>query len=170
MIPLPLMFPDDNKVHRKENSNDRMYQWMIGDALLAYPLYGDDYEHVNARDVYLPQGFWMDYDTGVTYAGPLLLEDFEIPVEKTPLFVGRSGIVIEKIERQVMAKVYPVTDQSRTVYYGRDGRKVSCIAVQNPDWTQVTVWDVTDNRVVEYKWMHHAVTFSILAGHDYTLR
>ena len=73
---------------------------MIGDALMAYPLYGEDCETAQARNVYLPEGKWIDYDNGREYIGPLLLKDFKIPVEKTPLFVGGTGIIIEEIEAQ----------------------------------------------------------------------
>jgi alpha-glucosidase (family GH31 glycosyl hydrolase) len=40
---------------------------MIGDALLATLLYGNDYETAQKRDVYLPEGTWIDYDTGQRY-------------------------------------------------------------------------------------------------------
>jgi len=43
-----------------------------------------------AEMCYLPEGKWIDYDNGKEYMGPMLLKDFEIPVEKTPLFVRRN--------------------------------------------------------------------------------
>ena len=48
MTPLPIAFPEDANVYYRENSKERGFQWMIGDALMAYPLYGEDYE--TARD------------------------------------------------------------------------------------------------------------------------
>ena len=53
-----------------ENTTRRGYQWLIGDALMAIPLYGDDYATATTRDVYLPRGRWIDYDTGAVYEGP----------------------------------------------------------------------------------------------------
>ena len=48
---------------------DRGYEWLIGDSLLATPLYGNDYDTASSRDVYLSAGKWMDYDTGKLYSG-----------------------------------------------------------------------------------------------------
>jgi alpha-glucosidase (family GH31 glycosyl hydrolase) len=39
MTPLPIAFPDDPQVYGRENATDRGYEWMIGDAMLATPLY-----------------------------------------------------------------------------------------------------------------------------------
>lgn len=170
MAPLALAFPDDPQVHYYENSDDRMYQWMIGDALLAYPLYGDDYDQATSRNVYLPQGRWVDYDTGQQYQGPLMLEDFEIPVEKTPLFVGGTGIVVEKVEGRLVARVYPVTDQGSTIYYGTDGETISTISIEGPDWQHVTVWDATEDKKIAHQKVRHAFEFELIPGHDYTIR
>ena len=76
MTPLPLAFPDDPAVYTLENATRRGYQWLIGDALMAIPLYGDDYATAATRDVYLPRGRWIDYDTGVVHEGPTTLSAF----------------------------------------------------------------------------------------------
>jgi len=170
MVPLSLIFPEDEQVHYYHNSSDRMYQWMIGDALLAYPLYGDDYEMANTRDVYLPEGLWIDYDTGERFLGPQRIKDFEIPVEKTPLFVGGTGIVIEKVEDRIMARVYPVATEAQTVYYSEGGASPARIVVESPDWTQVTVWDTTEDQEVIYHVVRHAIEFELRTDHDYTIR
>jgi hypothetical protein len=108
MTPLPIAFPDDPQVYGRENATNRGYEWMIGDAMLATPLYGNDYDKANARDIYLPAGQWMDFDTGKIYEGKQMLESFEMPVEKTPLFIGGSGVTIEEIGGSVRACIYPV--------------------------------------------------------------
>ena len=113
MAPLPVAFPDDPEVYGRENDRVRGYEWMIGDALLAAPLYGNDYETANTREIYLPLGTWIDYDTGARYEGPRVLKNFAMPVEKTPLFVGGSGIVIEKRGAETVARIFPVTGQRR---------------------------------------------------------
>lgn len=69
MTPLPIAFPDDPHVYGRENATIHGYEWMIGDAMLAVPLYGSDYATASTRDVYLPTGRWMDFDTGKIYAG-----------------------------------------------------------------------------------------------------
>jgi len=47
----------------------------------------------------LPAGDWIDYDSGKRFTGPTMLEDFELPVTKTPLFIGGTGVVIEESKR-----------------------------------------------------------------------
>ena len=64
MTPLPLAYPEDSIVYGLADTTRRSYQWLIGDALMACPLYGDDYAITNTRDIYLPTGTWIDYDTG----------------------------------------------------------------------------------------------------------
>ena len=88
MAPLSLAFPSDSKTYGRENDAIRGYEWMIGDSLLAVPLYGNDYETAKARDIYLPAGTWIDYDTGQKYDGGQTLKNFALPPEKTPLFVA----------------------------------------------------------------------------------
>lgn len=63
MTPLPLTFPDDPAVYGLANSKRRSYQWLLGESLMAIPLYGDDYATAQTRDVYLPNGRWIDYDS-----------------------------------------------------------------------------------------------------------
>ena len=56
----------------------RGYEWLLGPSLLACPLYGDDYWQTETRDVYLPAGPWMDFDTGELHQGPKLLKAFAL--------------------------------------------------------------------------------------------
>lgn len=108
MTPLPLAFPTDSNAYGRENSSDRGYEWLIGDAMLAVPLYGDDYDTADTRDVYLPEGQWMDFDTGTIYPGHQLLRHFALPPGKTPLFIGGSGVTLEEIDGVDRVCVYPV--------------------------------------------------------------
>lgn len=62
------------------NSEKRMFQWMLGESVLAAPLFGTDHTTATSRDVYLPEGRWIQYDTGEVFEGPLLLEDWESPL------------------------------------------------------------------------------------------
>jgi alpha-glucosidase (family GH31 glycosyl hydrolase) len=112
MTPLPIAFPDDPLAYGRENASDRGYEWMIGEALLATPLYGDDYATANARDIYLPKGQWMDFDTGKLYGGQQMLRGFALPPGKTPLFVGGSGVVLEDIDGTIQVCIYPVAQSA----------------------------------------------------------
>ena len=169
MAPLPVAFPDDPEVYDRENERVRGYEWMIGDALLATPLYGNDYETVNARDVYLPKGAWIDYDTGERHQGPKMLKDFALPPGKTPLFVGGTGIVVEKRGSQLIARIYPVASDTESVFIHRDGKTRSTIRARVVDWKKVAATTTTGRRLAG-TWQGHAFEFVIEPGENYELR
>lgn len=170
MTPLPLAYPGDPKVYGRENNSIRGYQWMIGDALMATPLYGENYETASERNIYLPEGIWIDYETGQRYEGPRLLKNFSIPVEKIPLFVGGTGIVIEEKEGRLKGRIYPVDDSVETTLYGSDGDTKSSIIIEKPDWKHVNVIDLTTSRQITGKWIRHAYEFDLTPGHDYKIQ
>lgn len=169
ITPLPIAFPNDPNVYGRENSKRRGFQWMIGDALMAYPLYGEDYETENSRDIYLPEGKWIDYDTGVKFIGPRLLESFSIPVEKTPLFVGGTGIVIEEIKGKLKGRIFPISHNTETVFYGRDGETKSTITIDKTDWNKVKIRDTTSDTKVSFRKVRHAYEFDFEEGHSYRI-
>ncbi len=170
MTPLPIAFPDDPRVHGRENSSVRGFQWMIGDALMATPLYGEDYETATTRDVYLPAGEWIDYDEGTRHTGPIMLENFELPVTKTPLFVGGTGIVIEEIDGELMARIYPVTQNAETTFFARDGETASTLTIETPDWDNPVVTDRKTGASIPTEKVRHAHQFRLEEGRDYLIR
>lgn len=169
--PLPVAYPDDPLVYGRENDRVRGYQWMIGDSLLAAPLYGNDYETATKRDVYLPRGVWIEYDSGFRHQGPLLLKDYPLPVRKSPLFVGGTGIVIEKSAtgKDLVARVYPVAAQAESHFIHPDGIAVSTIRVNVSNWKQVSV-RCSSGRSCAGTWQRHAFEFPIRPGEDYEIR
>ena len=112
MTPLPIAFPDDPNVYGRENATARGYEWLIGDSMLATPLYGNDYESAHVRNIYLPAGNWMDFDTGKIYPGRRTLQNFALPTDKTPLFIGGSGVTLEQQQDKLYLCVYPVAKSS----------------------------------------------------------
>lgn len=170
MTPLPLAYPDDPGVYDLANTTRRSYQWMIGESLLATPLYGDDYATATSRDVYLPKGTWMEYESGAIHQGPATLYDYALPVEKIPLFVGGKGVLIEQINGNLRARVYPVTDKAEMVFYDKDGNTQSNIIIDSPNWDALNVINLTSGEKVEVEWHRHAYEFSLKPGNDYKLK
>ena len=168
MTPLPLAFPEDPAVYGRENQSIRGYEWMIGDALLASPLYGNDYETASTRDIYLPRGVWIEYDSGIRHEGPTMLKAFPLPPGKTPLFVGGSGIVVEKRGKDLVARVYPVTTRAEIVFTYPDGVAHSTIRVNVADWKKASVTS-TAGRPQPSTLQRHALEFVILPGENYEL-
>ena len=168
MTPLPLAFPHDPAVYELENTTRRGYQWLIGDALMAIPLYGDDYATAGARDVYLPRGRWIDYDTGEV-----------VRRAENALGASDSGDAHAAARRRdrcrrrgaqgrLLARVYPVTSKASTIFHHHDGRDTS-IRIDVGSWRTPTVVAAND---VPVKATHDgvALTFAIEPGASYVVR
>lgn len=145
MTPLPIAFPQDEKAYGHENATDRGYEWMIGDTMLVTPLYGDDYATAETRDVYLPSGQWMDFDTGKIYEGGQTLKGFPLPVGKTPLFLGGSGVTLEEVSGVVHVVVYPVATHASATLTLPESEQALTVKVQGlpagAKWRGIRVMD-----------------------------
>lgn len=73
------------------------YQFLYGPNFLVAPIYqatqsdtiGNDIRH----HIYLPEGEWIDYFTGEKYDGNRVINSFQAPLWKLPVFV-RNGAII----------------------------------------------------------------------------
>jgi hypothetical protein len=105
------------------------YQYMFGPYFLVAPVYQDtraDREGNDVRNgIYLPEGNWIDYFTGETYAGGRILNNFAAPLWKLPLFVKAGAIIprtkannhVGDIDRSLrIYEVYPAGKSSFTQY------------------------------------------------------
>jgi len=142
---------------------------MIGEALLAAPLYGADYATANSRNIYLPKGKWIDYDTGNEYEGPITLENFHIALDKAPLFVGGTGIVVEDVDGELKGRIYPISEKSEMMFYAKDGKTKSTISVENPDWDSIKIIDETTRQDLSFSKVRHAFQFTFKEGHNYLI-
>jgi alpha-glucosidase (family GH31 glycosyl hydrolase) len=167
MTPLPIAYPSDTHVYGRENDIVRGYEWMIGDSLLAAPLYGNDYETAATRDVYLPPGTWIDYDTGKKYEGGQVLKNFSLSPEKTPLFVGGTGIVIERRDGKLLCRVYPVRTNAATEFWDKDAKTRSSIRLRIGDWKNIKVTRGSSASPVQGAWRDYAYEFELQPGTDY---
>lgn len=64
-------------------------EYYFGDSFLVAPVMNSD----NRRDVYLPEGSWVNFFTGERIEGGRWLKDIEVPLEEMPVYV-REGCVI----------------------------------------------------------------------------
>lgn len=170
MTPLPVAFPHDEAVYGRENDHVRGYEWMIGESLLATPIYGNDYATAMTRNVYLPAGEWMDYDTGEKYQGPRMLKEFSIPFAKTPLFVGGSGVVLELENGVQKVRVYPLVRKSTATLRLDDNGTKSVVHVNVQDWKSPRLTDATTHKAVDGAWVRHAYEFTLTKGHNYVVQ
>lgn len=73
------------------------YQYMFGPSMLVAPIYQPTQADAQGNDIrngiYLPEGQWIDYFTGDVYEGGRILNNFDAPIWKLPLFVKAGAIV-----------------------------------------------------------------------------
>jgi len=83
MRPLFYQYPGDTAACRVENE----YLW--GDNILVAPVLQ---KGITSRSIYLPAGNWIDFQTGVAYAGNAR-KDFPVTIENIPVFVKAGSFI-----------------------------------------------------------------------------
>lgn len=73
------------------------YQFLYGSSFLVAPIYqatkADTLGNDIRNGIYLPEGIWYDYFTGEKYVGNSIVNNFDVPLWKLPVFV-KSGAII----------------------------------------------------------------------------
>jgi len=105
------------------------YQFMYGSNFLVAPIYQETKADKNGNDVrngiYLPKGIWIDYFTGNQYIGDRILNHFDAPLWKLPVFVKAGAIIpltapnnhVKQISNAVrIYEIYPYEKSSFTEY------------------------------------------------------
>ena len=109
------------------------YQFMYGTDFLVAPVYQNtkaDEKGNDIRDgIYLPEGTWIDYFTGEKYEGNRILNNFDTPIWKLPVFVKNGSIIpmthphnnVSEIDPSLrIYELYP-NRHTATVEYDDDG-------------------------------------------------
>jgi alpha-glucosidase (family GH31 glycosyl hydrolase) len=118
------------------------YQFMFGPYFLVAPVYQDTKSDTLGNDIrnhiYLPKGQWVDYFTGQVYEGGRIINHFEAPIWKLPVFVKRGAIipmvnpnnnVSEINQHRRIYEIYPYGNSS-FVEYDDDGLTTAYIEEQ----------------------------------------
>jgi alpha-D-xyloside xylohydrolase len=109
--PLAFDFREDFEVtHIKD-------QYMFGPAFMVAPV---TEEGARQRDVYLPEGRWVDFWTGLTTVSTGEWFTVNAPLTQIPLFM-RAGAIVPMGPHQVHANQYNDPTELR-VYMGADGQ------------------------------------------------
>ena len=73
------------------------YEYLYGPYFLVAPIYqstkADDEGNDVRNGIYLPEGTWIDYFNGDVYEGGRIINNFDAPLWKLPVFV-KSGAII----------------------------------------------------------------------------
>lgn len=177
MTPLYIAYPEDPNTYNMINSEKRMFQWLLGESILAAPLFGTDHLTATSRDVYLPEGRWIQYDTGEIFEGPVTLENREAPIDQMPAFVGGKGVLVGEDmgnKGNYFIEVFPIAEKGTVYDYTFvDGETTSVVAMNmdgfNPNTLVIT--DTTEQKTIAYtvNENNRAVRFNYEPGHSYEL-
>lgn len=105
------------------------YQFMYGPYFLIAPIYQETNTDEQGNDIrhgiYLPEGQWIDYFTGELYEGGRILNCYDAPLWKLPVFVKNGAIIplvnpnnnpTEINQNHRIFEVYPYGNTSFTLY------------------------------------------------------
>jgi len=105
------------------------YQFMYGPNFLIAPIYqatkSDDKGNDIRNGIYLPEGIWIDYFSGEKYTGNCILNSFDAPLWKLPIFVKNGAIIplanpnnnVSEINKGIrIYELYPSGKSSFTEY------------------------------------------------------
>lgn len=105
------------------------YQYMYGPSFLVAPIYQNTAMDENGNDIrnniYLPEGTWYDWFTGEKYEGGRIINNFDTPLWKLPVFVKAGAIIpmtnpnnnVKGIDKSLrIYEVYPAGNSSFTEY------------------------------------------------------
>ncbi|WP_443937822.1 TIM-barrel domain-containing protein [Pedobacter sp. MW01-1-1] len=109
------------------------YQFMYGPSFLVAPIYqatqADDKGNDIRNGIYLPEGIWIDYFTGERYEGNRIINSFDSPIWKLPVFVKNGAIIpmtnpnnhVSEINKN--ARVYEIYPAGKSTFteYDDDG-------------------------------------------------
>lgn len=93
---LPMIRPMELSSPRGETAPFR-YQFLYGPSMLVAPIYQNTSADAEGNDIrnniYLPEGQWIDFFTGKCYEGGRIINNFDAPLWKLPVFVRRGAII-----------------------------------------------------------------------------
>ena len=166
LTPLGIAYPQDANAAEPAH-----YQWMAGESLLCAPLVKN---HQSAKmELYLPEGTWFDYDTGQKYVGPKRLQDFRMPRDKTPCFVGGTGVLVtrESDEAPLTARIYPLAREGREFVFNHPDGSSKSVLTFAPRNGQLGVKNTTVGEAVPVvvDAASGALSFTLLPANNYLI-
>lgn len=111
-----------------------LYEFLYGPSILVAPIYqataADEQGNDIRNCIYLPEGQWVDFFTGRCYEGGRILNHFEAPLWKLPVFVRRGAIIPmvhahntpSQVDQHTRAFFFYPLGKSSFTAYDDDGR------------------------------------------------
>ena len=99
------------------------YQYLYGPDFLVAPVYqataADSLGNDIRNGIYLPEGNWIDYFSGDVYPGESVLNSFEAPIWKLPVFVKAGAIIPMVNPNNNPSQIRPLTAHFRVLPRGQ---------------------------------------------------
>ncbi|TKC09930.1 DUF5110 domain-containing protein [Pedobacter polaris] len=105
------------------------YQYLFGPHFLVAPIYqatkADEKGNDIRNNIYLPEGTWIDYFSGEKYTGNRVINSFDVPIWKIPVFVKNGAIIpmanptnnVSEVNKALRSyEVYPSGNSNFTDY------------------------------------------------------
>ena len=130
-----LEYPDDPYTYGTQTQ----YQYMWGPNLLVAPVYNEEDNNNNVRNgIYLPDEdqIWIDYFTGEQYKGGQVINNFDAPLWKAPVFVKNGAII-------------PMAPENNSINE-LDGSENRIFDVYPSGSTEFTMYE-DDGKTIDYK-------------------
>jgi alpha-glucosidase (family GH31 glycosyl hydrolase) len=109
------------------------YQFLYGPNFLVAPIYqatkADEKGNDIRNGIYLPQGTWIDYFSGEKYTGNSILNSFDAPIWKLPVFVKNGAIIpltnpnnhVTEVNKSLRIYEFYPSEKSSFTEYDDDG-------------------------------------------------
>lgn len=164
LTPMSIAFPED------EQCDVESFQWMIGESVLATPLLKNYKE--GKKDIYLPEGTWYDWESGEQFTGPRVLDDYAVPLNKTPCFVGGNGVVIlrRSDSDEFIARVYPMAKHVTSEFFTLENGSTYAIQSELYNMDSVQVMNLFANTEIAYSKLNNCIEFQIAEGESYLVK
>lgn len=172
MTPLPLAFPLDENTYHLADSTNRQYSWLIGESLLTAPVFGNDYATAQSRDLYLPEGKWMDWETKEVMEGPALLKAYPNPDDKIPLWIGGKDVTVMREQDSLVACYFPLNfnGEDPYIFHFPDGNSQSSITTPSQSGERYyLVKEGAPKQALEFDPYLKAYRFPIQPGQHYEI-
>jgi alpha-glucosidase (family GH31 glycosyl hydrolase) len=155
-----LEYPSDPESYKAD------YQYFLGSSFLVAPIYEESghEQYTSVRDIYLPEGEWIDYWTEEIFQGAQTIR-YEATRDIIPLFVRKGAIIpyIEQINNTVDYRgdrfeihLYPSENETNFDLYHDDG--LSLDYKQGAyDLIRLSCRKVKDQVIVALTTEHHGI-------------
>ncbi len=165
LTPMDIAYSEDDKTLNSEN-----FQWMVGESVMATPLL-KNYKD-GKKDIYLPEGIWYDWESGEKFSGPIRLEDFEMPLNKVPCFVGGNGVVLLRGNTldDLIARVYMVNKKTVSEFYSLKNDEKYQIKVSATNFDSISVLNTTTGENIMFKRNGAYIEIPIVEGNNYEVK